>query len=39
MKDFVKRLISGEKLWAFLFSLKFVIYACILLAVVTRQGK
>ena len=31
--------ISGEKLWAFLFSVKFVIYACILLAVVTRLGK
>ena len=39
MKDFVKRLISGEKLWAFLFSVKVVIYACILLVVVTRLGE
>ena len=39
MKDFGKWLISGEKLWAFLFSVKFVIYACILLAVVAHMGK
>lgn len=39
MKDFVKWLISGEKFWAFLFSVKFVIYACILLAVVSHMGK
>ena len=39
MKDFVKRLISGEKLWAFLFSVKFVIYAGILLVILTRLGK
>ena len=39
MKNFGKWLTGGERLWAFLFSLKFVIYACILLAVVTRLGK